>query len=226
MRNIPAMQPLSIQSYLRFPLTRLLANGGAVRILRGLFLYGGPLSVTQLSHETGITPQGVRLALCNLIGQQIVTEMGRARSMLYQANMKHPMASSLNTLFADEKAHWESILRSLRSSIGAIDSVEAAWYYGSVARAEDRPDSDLDIAIVVSGELDATVEVVREALRFVESSYAITCSVAGVNISEVTRMAEENAWWKEVARDAQVIKGVLPDRLVRQLAVSATKRSA
>jgi predicted nucleotidyltransferase len=67
--------------------------------------------------------------------------------------------------------------------VGRIDSVEAAWYYGSVARAEDRPDSDLDIAIVASGtqfstSIRAFVLQARNASNN-RSVIIITCVIVG-----------------------------------------------
>lgn len=210
------MQPLATQSHLRFPLTRLLANGGAVRVLRAICLFGGPLSVSQLAQETGMTPQGIRLTLDALVGQQIITVLGQGRTNLYEMDKRHPMAPALKALFADEKTLWENLMRDLRAKVGKIKNLEAAWYYGSVARGEDVPSSDLDIAIVVTGNPEAAADTLRETLQETERAYAITCSVIGIALDDVAGMARDNAWWQEMARDAKVIKGLPPDRLAQR----------
>lgn len=210
------MQPLAAQSHIRFPLTRLLASGGAVRVLRALCLFGGPLGVSQLAQETGMTPQGIRMALEALAGQQVVVVMGQGRTNLYAIDARHPMTRALKQLFAEEKAHWEAILQSLRATMGKFKNIEAAWYYGSVARGEDVPSSDLDIAVVVTGDVEATVDSLREALHALEAAHAITSSVVGVALDEVAGMARDNVWWREMERDARVIKGMPPDRLVQR----------
>lgn len=208
------MQPIAAQSHVRFPLTRLLASGGAVRVLRALCLFGGPLGASQIAQETGMTPQGTRMTLDTLTSQQIVRAIGQGRANLYELDLRHPMAAALKNLFVEEKAHWENILLGLRSIVGKFKEIETAWYYGSVARGEDLPSSDLDIAIVINGDRDATTEALREALHGLEASHAITCSVIGVSLAEVANMAESNVWWQEMARDAKVIRGMPPDRLV------------
>jgi predicted nucleotidyltransferase len=212
------MQPANIQSHLRFPLTRLLGNGGSVRVLRAMLLYGAPLSASQLAQDTGLTPQGVRLTLSSLAGQQIVTLLGSSRSQLFEINARHPLAPALKSLFNEERCHWELIMQTLQMIFLEFSNVEAAWYYGSVARAEDGPASDLDIAIVVAdGSVDDTVGSVRLALQQLEDSSALGCSVVGVALDDVPALARDNAWWKEVSRDAKVIKGLPPERLATRI---------
>jgi len=210
------VQPIKPQSHIRFPLTRLLASGGAVRVLRALFLYGGPLSVSQIASDTGMTPQGIRATLDTLVGQQIVTVLGQGRSTLYAADMRHPMAPALQALFIEEREHFGRLLQAIKD-VMRRNEIEAAWYYGSVARADDTPASDFDIAVIVVGDVDAVIDDLRQQLHGVESSYAVTFSVIGIAIDDVAAMAAENAWWGEMAHDAKVIKGVLPDRLAKHL---------
>lgn len=211
------MQPLPAQSYLRLPLNRLLANGSAVRVLRVLCLYGGPLGTSQIARETGMTPQGTRLALETLLGLQIVSAIGQGRANLYEFDLRHPLADALKNLFVAEKENWEVLLQALRSVMGKFGAIVAAWYYGSVARGEDSPRSDFDVAVVVDGDVEATVDALREALHALEASMAVTFSVVGIGIADVPGMARDNAWWQEMAHDAMTIKGMPPDRLVQRL---------
>lgn len=211
------MQPLPAQSHLRLPLNRLLANGGAVRVLRALCLYGGPLGTSQIAQETGMTPQGTRLAMETLLGLQIVRAIGQGRANLYEFDLRHPLAGALKNLFVAEKENWEALLQALRSVMGKFKAVVAAWYYGSVARGEDAPRSDFDLAVVVNGDVEAMVDALHEALHALEASMAVTFSVVGVALADVPGMASDNAWWQEMARDAKTLKGMPPDRLVQRL---------
>ena len=163
-----------------------------------------------------MTPQGIRLTLGPLVGQQVIAAMGQGRANLYEMDPRHPMTRSLKTLFSDEQALWENIMRDLRATVGKIKTIEAAWYYGSVARGDDLPSSDLDIAIVVAGDPEGAAGALREALHRIEHTYAITCSVIGIASADVADMARDNAWWQEMAREAKVIKGMPPDRLVQR----------
>lgn len=146
------MRNSSVQSHLRYPLTRLLANGGNIRVLRVMMAYGAPLGATQLARDTGLTPQGVRPVLDALADQGLVSVLGQPRSQLFSVAPEHPFAGALKALFEQERARWGELQQTLRDALRAHKEVRSAWLYGSVARGEDAPHSDIDIALVVVGQ--------------------------------------------------------------------------
>jgi predicted nucleotidyltransferase len=204
------------QSHLRYPLTRLLGNGGNVRVLRALSAYGAPLSATQLAREAILTPQGVRLVLDDLVGQGVVSALGQGRSRLYAIDPAHPLAPPVKALFGAEQARWERVLTRLRECLNSFEQVDAAWLYGSVARAEDGPASDIDLAIVFHGASGEAAEAVRERLRVLEDELRVTFSVAAVSREDVLARAKDG-WWTELVRDARALKGSTPEGLAARL---------
>lgn len=200
------------QSHLRYPLTRLLGNGGNVRVLRALAAQGGPLSSSQLAAATGLTPQGVRLVLNGLQSQQLVTVLGAARSQLFSLTEDHPFAGPLRTLFEGEQSRWEHIQQETRKLLKAEGHVRSAWLYGSVARGEDAPHSDIDIALVMDACDPDVAERVRESLLPLEKSQHVTFSVTAVTSEDVGKLRPDDRWWSELTRDAKVLKGVSPQQ--------------
>lgn len=211
------MRRSSAQSHLRYPLTRLLGNGGNVRVLRALSEYGAPLSAVQLAREAGLTPQGVRHVLDGLVGQGVVSVLGQGRSRLYAIESAHSLAPVLKALFAEERTRWEGLLKRVREGLSALEQVTAAWLYGSVARGEDDPASDIDLALVVQGEPGEVAEAVRERLRALEDELRVTFSVVTLSRADVLGRAEKEPWWRELARDAKVLKGGTPEQVVARL---------
>ena len=204
-------RPSFSQSHLRFPLSHLLGNEGAIRVLRALIAYDGPLSTSQLARECGLSLQGTRKILDALVDQQFVSMLGQPRSQLFAINRQHPLASGVKELFKHEQSTWDELMAALRTALLANTQVDAAWYYGSVARGEDEPRSDLDLAVVAcGGQIDETVEAVRQTLREVEDRFCVSCSVVGLSPADVTRLAEGDDWWRNMASDAKVLKGVGP----------------
>lgn len=210
------MRPSSRQSFHRYPLTHVLASGGSVRLLRLLAETGVPLSVSRLARDAGMTPVGVRSALAALAKQGVVTTFGQGHARLYALNLAHPMAAPLAALFAQERSYWQSLLGDLRDVFARLPSVMAAWLYGSTSRGEDVAGSDLDIAVAVDRDDGPTVEGVRDALHAIEDRYQVRVSVVTLSRESILARAGSDAWWADVARDAQVLKGSAPGRFVAQ----------
>ena len=207
------------QSHLRYPLTRLLGHGGNVRVLRALSAYAAPLSAAQLARDAGLTPQGVRLVLDELVGQGAVAALGQGRSRLYSIDSAHPLAPVLKALFAAEHGRWEGLLARLREGLNAFEQVDAAWLYGSVARGADGPASDVDLALVVHGAAGEAAEAVRERLRPLEDELRVAFSVVALSHADVLERATNDPWWSELERDAKVLKGGTPESVAARLRV-------
>lgn len=206
------MSSSAAQSHLRFPLTRLLGNGGSIRVLRAMMSYGGPLSVVQLARDTGLTRQGVRLVLNGLEAQGLVTAHGVPRSQLFSVVTGHPFATPLMAMFEQERARWAALNQTLREALQANPQVTSAWLYGSVARGEDAPHSDIDIAIVTQDDSLGVAEAVRETLQALEERWGVHVSIVALAPTDVARLQPNDSWWLEVTKDAKVLKGVGPQQ--------------
>ena len=204
------MRNSAAQSHLRFPLTRLLGNGGNIRVARALMAYGAPLGAAQLAGDAGMTPQGTRLVLDGLVSQGLVRVLGQPRSQLFSVVATHPFAAALRTLFEAERARWEGLQEALRECLAAQREVRSAWLYGSVARGEDAPHSDVDIALVLNKDAPDTTGEVREALQILGDRLLVHFSVVALTPIEVAKLAPRARWWADVKRDAKVLKGASP----------------
>ena len=198
------------QSHLRYPLTRLLGSSGNVRVLRALVVFGAPLSAVQIARDAGLTPQGARLVLDGLSAQGLVTVLGMSRSQVFTLNQHHPFASLIKDMFTTEQCRWEAIDQGLRQALQAQRAVRSAWLYGSVARGEDTPGSDIDVAFVTEGESSDAVSAVREALHSLEEQFQVHISSVALTPEDVAQLVPSVGWWAEVSRQAKVLKGTTP----------------
>ncbi len=213
------MQVSVPQSYRRFPLTHALASAGQVRVLRALALQGGPLAVAQVARDAGMTPRGARLALESLAGQGLVRVMGQSRAQLYALDATHPLATAVQALFEHEVRAWEAAKAGLRQGLADRPEVRAAWLYGSVARGEDTPRSDVDIAVLLESDAAGGASAVREAIDGLARQLGLPVSAVVLTTADLERLPADDAWLGEVERDALVLKGGSPaaerDRCVR-----------
>lgn len=215
------MQPSSEQSFLRFPLTQLLASGGHVRVLRALLSHGGAQSATQLASDCGMTPRGVRNTLDALVAQGAVQVLGPAGVRLFTPARSQPLVSALAQLFEAERQHWQQLQNQLRNGLAAEKHVRSAWLYGSVARGEDGPRSDVDVALVLDEDsLDASRQV-RDAAQQLGDRIGVHISPVVLTPSELGKLSCSDRWWSELSRDAKVLKGVSPAREAARCAAAA-----
>lgn len=212
--------PSQIQSHLRHPLTALLGSVGHVRVLRALTTNRAPQSAPQVAAAAGLTPQGTRGVLEVLVRQRLVKVHGSGRTQLYELNAAHPLASSLAALFHDEQGRWDALMSSIRDVLDRHGAVSAAWLYGSVARGDDSPDSDVDIALVVRSQ--SVADQVREALMPLEDAQQIRISLTALTTKDLAVLPESDPWWVSVMREGRVLKGAAPDQARQRLARAVT----
>jgi predicted nucleotidyltransferase len=212
------------QSFLRQPLSAVFANPASVRVLRALMRHGGELSAPMLAERSRLTRPSVLAALDHLSGLGLVESIGSVRQRLHRIDKGHPLAAGLSVLFAAEADRFDTIIEAIRRA--AIEAgVAAAWLYGSVARGEDRPDSDLDIAMVASIDLDAEKSAFRDALRALEAEWRFSASVVALGPEDVRRLAQEgDPWWLALLAEAVPLAG--PDPVTLAASLSVRQRGA
>lgn len=219
MRNAPS------RSFLRYPLDGLLGRPGSLRVLRALVLATAPQGVSQLAGATGLTPQGVRNILADLAGSGIASASGGGRAQVYSANPSHALHALLRQLFTTERSRWDQLRNGLRHALEQRPEVRAAWYYGSAARGDDGPGSDLDLAILVKGAgAGRTLAAVRKDLRAIEDSFGVHCAVVGLSAADIARHVRgltPGTWWSSMLQDARVLKGPHPEQLAAEAADEA-----
>lgn len=214
------MRPRSL-SFLRYPLSTLLGTETSVRILRELALHGKELSTTTISQRTGISDQSVRNAIRALLPTGVLMFYGQGRAVSYRLDVEHPIGEALRDLFRAEGARMEEIRETVASAARQMEPHPlAVWLFGSVARGEDGPSSDIDLLFVADD--DTTVEhaasVFRERLEDLEREQQITLSVIPLSGTDIQRLAGANdPFWKEILRDAIPWHGKRPQDLLTSL---------
>jgi predicted nucleotidyltransferase len=203
------MKP-SVQSFLRYPLDRVFESPANVRVLRAVARHGGEMTTSMVMDQTGLTRMSVLSAIGRLADYGLIQVIGRERQRLSRFNEKSPMSASVKQLFATESARYSdtiSLIRKTSERLGA----KAVWIFGSVARGQDRSDSDIDIAVAIEPQAgNAVGERLREKLRQLRD---IKSSVVVVDTSLIARLErEQDPWWVAIKRDAVTVMGLAPEK--------------
>lgn len=210
------------QSFLRHPLSTLLGTDASVRVLRELALYGSALTTTMRAQRTGITDQSVRNVVHALRPTGVLEQFGQGRASAYGLDVEHPLGRALRGLFRAEEERVEAIYATVASAARPmVPPPLAVWVFGSVARHEDRPDSDPDLLLVVAedGTTERDAGTFRDLLEETERAQQITVSVIPLSGADVVRLAGAgDSFWRELLRDAIVWHGVRPEALAATLA--------
>jgi DNA-binding transcriptional ArsR family regulator len=218
--------PKGSESYLRHPTSTLLATPGSVRVLRELIEADAPLPVRALAKRTRLSAQAVRNTLGGLQRGGIVEELGGGRSRLYQPDVNHPLYLPLGSLFQAEDERFGTILEGLTTAVENLTPAPlGVWIYGAVAREEDVPDSDVEIALVAADEeVETPVLRLREMLGPLQDVQRIWFSLVGLAPSDVRRLAGKDRWWASATEPHLKIFGQDPLTLAEELERPARPR--
>lgn len=208
----------SNQSAQRYPLTGIFGVEANVRLLRELSRHGGRLSAPDLAARAGLARASAWRALAGLEKAGIVASEGSERTRLYRLRGEHSLSAVISDLFEAEETRFASIREILRFEAYRLGAL-AVWIYGSVARGEDRPDSDLDIVFVAGpDEQDRAANAFREALVEPAERLGFVPSVTGLSLGDIERLSDErDPWWAGVVADATAVMGPRPDELAARL---------
>src|SRR5262249_39239569 len=149
------------------PLTHIFGVDSNVAVLRELVRHGGTLSNSDIRSRSGLSKSSVRLGLISLQESEVVVSEGPPATRLYRFDAAHFLAPQIAAVYEAEKNRFAEILDAVRNSAGNRSSVvRSLWIYGSVARKEDTPGSDLDIGLITGKEnLPEIAEAIRRNLR-------------------------------------------------------------
>lgn len=206
------------QSFLRYPLSTLLGTEASVRVLRELALHGNELTTSMIAQRTGISDQSVRNVVNDLIPTGLIQIYGQGRAVSYRLDAHHPIAQALIELFLAEDRRVKEVRQQITGAAERMKpSPLAVWVFGSVARHEDGPNSDLDLCIVIDRDetTERDAEIFRELLEGVREAHQIAISVVPLSSADVERLARtRDPFWNEILRDAIPWHGRPPEDLL------------
>ena len=133
------------------PLDELLQSRSHIRVLRALIGLPDEIdsSIREISRRAGVTHPTASSVLESLRQQGLVRVRRTLLSDEYRFNGQHAFADAIRSLFELEAHAQDDLMDVLRDALFA----EAPWLteaslFGSFARGEMRPDSDIDLALI------------------------------------------------------------------------------
>ena len=143
-------------------LNAVFGSTAKVRILRAVLPLTGAVSGREARELAGVRSQsGAQQALAQLAQLGILREERIRGARLYRVNREHHLVPPIRALFEAEQSRasvLRDVVRQQLESKGLLVRVYFVVLFGSVARGDARPDSDVDL-LVVTGSARYTVRV-------------------------------------------------------------------
>lgn len=174
-------------SALLSPLAEILGTRSKVRLLRALLERETAVSGRQAARLAGVSQNAAARALNELDDLGIVERTVTPGEHRFTVNRRHFLVEhGLVPLFNAEVRAVDRVFDELQRLVSALAldaeaDVVSGVVFGSVAREEDRPSSDLDLLLVVEDDVDAE----RLAARSSERSDRLR-ERFGVNVAPMT----------------------------------------
>lgn len=141
------------------PLDAVLSSRSKVRLVRTLLTTSRPLSGREAARLAGVGRVPAARSLDELAALGIVLRGATSNQYLYEINRANQIVQrGLIPLYGAERERLDEIFGWLRSTLTEAGDAEAllgAWIFGSAARGEETPRSDLDLLVAVA---DASAE--------------------------------------------------------------------
>ena len=183
------------------PLDDILGNRVQVKLIRVLVRTKGSFTGRELARLIGYSQNQTRLALEELERNGVVVRQSAGRSYLYSADNENILIKDfLEAGFGLEDALLDRMAGVYLEEVGR--DLVSVVLFGSVAKGEERPESDIDLVVVVRDKADLKVveDRVAEASAEVSRCFGNQATAIVARKSDYERKTrQKRGFWREVA---------------------------
>jgi DNA-binding Lrp family transcriptional regulator len=195
---------------IRRPLDDLFGNPNNVRVLRHLILYPSPVITGRgIARELGMSHATCIRSLNNLVDLGMLTRKRVGSSATYElAESSAILTDILEPAFRTESQLLQGLVDTML--VGIKGKVIAAYLYGSVARGEDTPSSDVDVLLILKNPSDrpSVEEALARNKEHAYNRYRLGVSAITYDLDIFQRMkAQKHPLITEVVKEGVLLFG-------------------
>jgi predicted nucleotidyltransferase len=194
----------------REPLSYALGTRAKVACLRILSLADGPATQRQVARRAHLQHRSVQMALDELVALGLVTRVQGGRDFLVRLNAGHRLAASIVDAFRAEAAHFLELRRRLLELAAPNrrgSEITSLMLFGSVARADDDPDSDLDV-LVVASDPEPALQRLQGGMDDLRRVFGVRVKPIAYSVTDARRLwRQRGPLLRQIAKDGVVLFG-------------------
>lgn len=198
---------------LRNNFDRILGTTSKVRILRLLCSQDRQFSARELTRLTDMSLPAVLKSIADLEADGVLVKETSGGQFLCRINREHEFVRrALQPLFQTERAVADEVLSAIRGALVKPKPL-AAWVFGSVARGDERPGSDLDLFVLTARESDAEAleDAMLDELRPWRKRFGYKVSPLAMTLERALSQAKAGSpMIRNAVADARVLIGEIP----------------
>ncbi|MFC2108266.1 nucleotidyltransferase domain-containing protein [Candidatus Bipolaricaulota bacterium] len=128
-------------------LAKLFGSEARVKVL-SLFMLNASSEyyLREIAQRTGLAVRSVQRVVESLVETQILDREKRGNSVYFRLNVANPILKDLKAIFLKTVG----LGNLLQDALSDARRIEVAFIYGSVAKGEERAESDIDLAVIGS----------------------------------------------------------------------------
>ncbi len=147
---------------------KLLGSKTKIKILRALYRFSGKdFTTRELSRLIGVSHTGVLKALNDLEDMNIIEVGTHGKAHLLRLNEKSFLARRILKIFEVERETLGHLIEELEKSTVDMDVTSLALF-GSIAKKNEAPRSDIDLLIVTCDKINAEKRISELQEKFVK----------------------------------------------------------
>lgn len=185
----------------------IMGNKVKIGILRLLYRTRSMYSGREIARLVGFSPTHTIANLRELEASGLVLRQRAGKTDLYQLNEKNFAVNGVLKPIYD----WESGLLGELAGMYVEhlgDKVFSIRLFGSVARDDQKPGSDVDLVLTVADGVD--LQIMEEAITAIDldAGQKLGCPVSTVVVTEKEykkKLKSKQGFWKDVAQESKII---------------------